>query len=71
MKTAIFKIEGMNCSGCANTIKTLVEGEHGVQLATVSFDDGQARILYDPNIVTEDRLVSAVQKPGFRVVERQ
>lgn len=71
MKTVIFKIEGMNCSGCANTIKTLVEGEPGVQATTVSFDEGQARILYDPNIVSEDRLVAAVQKPGFRVVERQ
>ena len=71
MKTVTFKIEGMNCSGCANTIKTLVEGEPGVQAATVSFDEGQARILYDPQTVSEDRLVVTVQKPGFRVVERQ
>lgn len=71
VKTVTFKIEGMNCSGCANTIKTLVEGEPGVQAATVSFDEGQARILYDPQTVSEDRLVATVQKPGFRVVERQ
>lgn len=71
VKTVTFKIEGMNCSGCANTIKALVEGEPGVQAATVSFDEGQARILYDPQTVGEDRLVATVQKPGFRVVERQ
>ena len=71
MKTAIFKIEGMNCDACANTIKGLVEKEPGVRLATVSFDEGQARILYDPQAVSEDRLVAAVQKPGFRVVGRQ
>ncbi len=71
MKTAIFKIEGMNCDACANTIKGLVEKEPGVRMATVSFDEGQARILYDPQTVSEDRLVAAVQKPGFRVVERQ
>jgi copper chaperone CopZ len=70
MKTATFKIEGMNCTGCANTIKTLVEGEPGVRMATVSFEDGQARILYDPQTVSEDRLVAAIQKPGFRVAER-
>jgi len=40
-------------------------------MATVSFDEGQARILYDPQTVSEDRLVDAVQKPGFRVVGRQ
>jgi copper chaperone CopZ len=71
MKTVTLKIEGMNCSSCANTIKTLVEGEPGVQVATVSFDEGQARILYDPQTVNEDRLVAAVEKAGFRVVERQ
>ncbi|MBN9566754.1 MAG: heavy-metal-associated domain-containing protein [Alphaproteobacteria bacterium] len=71
MKTAIFKIEGMNCDACANTIKGLVEKEPGVRMATVSFDEGQARILYDPQAVSEDRLVAAVQKPGFRVVGRQ
>ncbi|MBN9579235.1 MAG: heavy-metal-associated domain-containing protein [Alphaproteobacteria bacterium] len=71
MKTAIFKIEGMNCDACANTIKGLVEKEPGVRMATVSFDEGQARILYDPQTVSEDRLVDAVQKPGFRVVGRQ
>ena len=32
MKSAIFKIEGMNCDVCANTIKGLVEKEAGVQI---------------------------------------
>lgn len=71
MKTVTFKIEGMNCDACANTIKGLVETEPGVRMATVSFEEGQARILYDPQAITEDRLVATVQKPGFRVVERQ
>ncbi|WP_244437867.1 MULTISPECIES: heavy-metal-associated domain-containing protein [unclassified Mesorhizobium] len=70
MKTTTFKIEGMNCDGCANTIKTLVESEPGVQMATVSFEEGQARILYDPQSTGEDRLVAVIQKPGFRVAGR-
>ena len=70
MKTTTFKIEGMNCDACANTIKKLVEKEPGVRVAEVSFDEGSARILYDPNSVKEDRLVDTIQKPGFRVVAR-
>jgi len=70
MKTTTFKIEGMNCDACANTIKKLVEKEHGVRVAEVSFDEGSARILYDPKSVKEDRLVDTIQKPGFRVVAR-
>lgn len=71
MKTATFKIEGMNCDACANTIKGLIEKEPGVRIASVSFDEGQARVLYDPQAVREDRLVETIQKPGFRVVEWQ
>ena len=68
MKTATFKIEGMNCDHCANTIKTLVEKQPGVQMATVSFDEGQARVLYDPQAIGDDRLVAVIQEPGFKVV---
>lgn len=71
MKTATFKIEGMHCDGCANTIKALIEREPGVQMATVSFDKSRARILYDPRAVGEDRLVAVVHQPGFRVVGRE
>ena len=68
MKTAVFKIEGMNCDACANTIKRLVEKEPGVQAASVSFSDGQAKVLFDPHAVGEQRLIETIQKPGFRVV---
>lgn len=71
MNTAIFKIEGMNCDACANTIKTLVEKEPGVQMASVSYSDRKARVLYDPKTIEEERLVATIQKPGFRVVGQE
>ena len=71
MKTAVFRIEGMNCDACANTIKNLVEKEPGVRKASVSFPERQARVLYDQQAIQEDRLVAAIQKPGFRVVGRE
>jgi copper chaperone len=71
MKTTIFRIEGMNCDACANTIKSLVEKEPGVRMASVSFTERQARVLYDPQAVQEDRLVDVIQTPGFWVVGRE
>jgi len=71
MKTATFTIEGMHWDGCASTVKTLVERQPGVQLATVSFADRQARVLYDPHATDEARLVAAIEKPGFRLAGRQ
>ena len=71
MKTTVFKIEGMNCDACANTIKTLVEKVPGVQMVAVSYSDRQARVLFDPKSVDEEHLVNTIQKPGFRVVGRE
>ena len=71
MITTIFRIEGMNCDACANTIKSLVEKESGVRMASVSFSDRLARVLYDPQSVAEDRIVATIEKPGFRVVGRE
>lgn len=71
MKNATFRIEGLRCDGCANTVKGLVEREPGVKAVSVSFAEGEARVLYDPQATDEERLVATIQKPGFRVVERR
>lgn len=70
MKTVTFKIEGMQCDACANRIKSLTEKLAGVQMAGVSFGQGEARILYDPQTVDEERLAALVDDAGFRVVAR-
>jgi copper chaperone CopZ len=70
MKSVTLKIHGMHCDGCAQTIKTLVEREPGVKSAIVTFKCSEARILYDPATTDEKRLVTAIEKPGFRVVAR-
>ncbi|KAF0102115.1 MAG: heavy-metal-associated domain-containing protein [Reyranella sp.] len=71
MKSATFKIEGMNCDGCAGRIKALAEKLPGVQAATVSFSQAEACILFNPQTVTEDRLVALVHDAGFRVVAHE
>jgi len=71
VKTTTFKIEGMRCDGCAEIIKGLLDKEQGVQIADVSFEKGEARVLFDPKATGEDRLIATIQKPGFRVVGRK
>ncbi|RWA75439.1 MAG: MerR family transcriptional regulator [Mesorhizobium sp.] len=71
VKTATFKIEGMHCDGCAETIKALATTMPGVHAADVSFNDGRARILCEPKSINEDELVKAVESSGrFRVTAR-
>ncbi len=71
METAIFRIEGMNCEGCVSTIQDALGKEPGVQAVSVSLSERQARVEYDPKVGGQDRLVAAIEKPGFRVVGRE
>ena len=70
MKTAIFRIDGMHCDGCARTIAAVVSAEPGVKKATVSFKTQEARILFDPAAVSEDRLEAAIRQAGYSVAGR-
>lgn len=70
MMTALLKIDGMRCNRCADTVKSVVERQPGVQAADVSYDQSLARILYDPEAIAEDRLVATVQKLGYRVTNQ-
>lgn len=67
MKTLVLRIEGMHCDGCAETIKALLDIEAGVKASHVSFEEGSARVLYDPAVVDERKLVAAIEKGGFKV----
>jgi len=47
-------------------VKRALEGLKGVDRADVSFGDRQARVIFDPDQVTADRLIDAVNRLGFR-----
>src|SRR5581483_8065353 len=68
MKTAIFKVDGMHCDGCARTVQALVSAEPGVQKATVSFKTREARVLFDPQAVSEEHLTATIRQAGYSVV---
>jgi copper chaperone CopZ len=67
MKTLVITIEGMHCDGCAETIKGLLAVEAGVKASTVSFKEGSARVLYDPAVVDEKKLVATIERGGYKV----
>jgi copper chaperone CopZ len=69
-ETLTFKISGMHCDGCAWTIQALLSAEPGVQTATVSFKDSEARVRYDRLAIDENRLAAAIEQPGYRVIGR-
>lgn len=70
MNTVTLNIEGMHCDGCAANVQSLLERQAGIKKAATSFKDKQARILYDPSAVTEDQVVSVIERGGYSVINR-
>lgn len=68
VKTATFKIDGMHCGGCARTIEALVLTEPGVRKANVSLETREARILFEPQLASEERLAETIRSAGYSVV---
>lgn len=71
MKTLVARIEGMHCDGCAETIKALLAIEPGVRASTVSFKQGGARVLYDPALTNEAKLIATIETAGYSVVSTE
>lgn len=70
MKATTLKIEGMRCTSCAASVGSVLQAQAGVRGADVSFDEGRARVLYDPQATSEDHLVEVIEKRGFRIIDR-
>lgn len=67
MKNVTLKVEGMRCTGCASTIQALLQHNNGVKTASASFEAGEARVLFDPAVISEDQFAAVIEKAGYRV----
>lgn len=71
MKSVEIKIDGMQCEGCAATIRTVLSREPGVKSSSVSFEKRSASVFYDQDETDPARLAEAVTKAGFSAEARQ
>jgi copper-transporting P-type ATPase V len=62
-------VEGMTCGSCSARVQRVLERQDGVERADVNFATGRARVLLD-RPVDPDALAAAVDRIGYRVVER-
>ena len=63
-------IAGMTCAACATRIETSLNKQDGVS-AAVNLAAEKARIDYDPQKISAEKLVSLIQKTGYDVPEQQ
>ncbi len=61
------KITGMTCSACASRIERAMKKIDGIDTASVNFAAEKLYVTYDENSLTENDIVSAIEKAGYGI----
>jgi len=65
MRTLTLTIGGMHCDGCAERLSGVLDREHGVREAKVSYGTRSAEITFNETATSVDRLRQAIARAGF------
>jgi mercuric ion transport protein len=62
---ASFKVTGMTCAGCEETIKLALDETPGVRGSEVSYDRGEAVVEYDPAVTDVAKIRKSIDVTGY------
>lgn len=65
MRTTEYKVVGMTCGGCENSVKRVVKQLPGVQDVEASHADKSVNVFYDENQVNEGQILNQIKKLGY------
>ncbi|KAL6748480.1 putative copper-transporting ATPase 3-like protein [Haematococcus lacustris] len=64
-KTVSLAVQGMTCGACSGAVERALMAVPGVSAASVALTIGEAQVQYDPGMVQQAMLVTAVEDAGF------
>lgn len=62
------QIKGMTCTSCSSTVENNLKNINGVTKAQVALATEEAQILYNPNIITCDKIMETIESTGFEAI---
>ena len=65
MENTVIKLGGMSCQGCVKNISGVLSALSGVASAEVSLEAAEARVAFDPQVVSRPALLEAIEDVGF------
>ena len=69
MKFAEFKIKGMTCDHCAQTIAKKFVSNEGISSNIISYTNGNGKFEYDPQKISKDEIAEIINSTGhYKVV---
>jgi mercuric reductase len=60
MKFAEFKITGMTCDHCAQTIAKKFDGKEGIASKNINYPEGNGKFEYDPEKISKEEIVAII-----------
>jgi mercuric reductase len=64
MKFAEFKIKGMTCDHCAQTIAKKFSGNEGIVSKDISYPSGTGKFEYDPQKISKEEIAAIIDSTG-------
>lgn len=68
--TIELSVKGMTCSGCEAHVINAVGKLEGIDSVKVSYKNAHALIKYDPSKVVKNQIVEAINKTGYKVINK-
>jgi len=65
VENTVIKLGGMSCQGCVKNISGVLSALSGVASAEVSLEAAEARVAFDPQVVSRPALLEAIEDAGF------
>lgn len=60
-------IGGMSCVNCQNKIQKELYGSEGILQTKVSYNTGTADIVYDGDVITQEKISYVIKNAGYEV----
>ncbi|KAJ0975908.1 hypothetical protein J5N97_017873 [Dioscorea zingiberensis] len=60
-----FRIGGMTCAACVNSVEGILRELPGVKRAVVALATSLGEVEYDPSVTSKDEIVNAIEEAGF------
>ncbi|KAJ4981907.1 hypothetical protein NE237_032744 [Protea cynaroides] len=60
-----FRIGGMTCAACVNSVEGILRKLPGVKRATVALATSLGEVEFDPSVISKDDIVNAIEDAGF------
>lgn len=70
-QTIILTVSGMHCEGCASGIEAMVKRTEGVIKVDVSYEAREATVQYDPAKASPAKIITAIEKMGYKAAVKK